>query len=219
MNDHLEEDSTPAPLAGGPEPPQRTSQADWLRAAREVLIEAGAERVKILPLAHKLGVSRSSFYWFFKDREDLLTHLLDDWQRTNTANLVEHAEMPAETITQAVLNVFECWTGERLYDPGLDFAVRDWARRSGSVLKLVEDADEARVTAFTAMFERHGYEPRDAFIRARILYFMQIGYYALDVKETMEDRLAFVPDYIRGFTGQDATAEEIARFKALIGRA
>lgn len=188
-----------------------------MAAARDMLIEAGADQVKILPLAKRLGASRSSFYWFFKDREDLLSQLLDTWQRTNTANLVEHAEMPADTITQAVLNVFECWTGERLYDPGLDFAVRDWARRSDKVRQMVEQADETRTAAFTAMFERHGYVPRDAFIRARILYFMQVGYYALDVKESMEDRLAYVPDYIRGFTGQDATAAEVARFRALIG--
>ena len=195
----------------------RGSREDWLSAARDMLIEAGADQVKILPLAKRLGASRSSFYWFFKDREDLLSQLLAEWQSTNTANLVEHAEMPAETITQAVLNIFECWTGERLYDPGLDFAVRDWARRSDRVLALIEEADEARVAAFTAMYERHGFEARDAFIRARILYFMQVGYYALEVKETMEDRLAYVPDYIRGFTGQDATAEELKRFKAIVG--
>ena len=32
----------------------------------------------------------------------------------------------------------------------------------------------------------------------------------------MEDRLAYVPDYIRSFTGQDATAEEVAHRRSLI---
>ncbi|WP_425406283.1 hypothetical protein [Hwanghaeella sp.] len=32
----------------------------------------------------------------------------------------------------------------------------------------------------------------------------------------MLDRLAHVPDYIRGFTGQDATAEELEHRRSLI---
>ncbi len=207
------------PPRRGKELGARTTRDDWLNAARVLLIDGGVERIKILPLAKSLGVARSSFYWFFKDREDLLNQLLDQWQALNTANLVDHAEMPSDTITQAVLNIFECWTGERIFDPGMDFAIRDWARKSDRVRQLVNAADEDRITAFTAMYQRHGFEARDAFIRARILYFMQIGYYALDVQESMEDRMDYVPDYIRGFTGQDPTEKELKRFRRIVKNA
>ncbi len=45
---------------------------------------------------------------------------------------------------------------------------------------------------------------------------MQLGCCALEIGETMLDRLAHVPDYIRGFTGQDATAEELEHRRSLI---
>lgn len=44
---------------------------------------------------------------------------------------------------------------------------------------------------------------------------MQLGCCALEIGETMLDRLAYVPDHIRGFTGQDATVEEVGRFRNL----
>ena len=43
----------------------RGSREGWLEAACEALIAGGVEAVKILPLAKKLGLSRTSFYWFF----------------------------------------------------------------------------------------------------------------------------------------------------------
>ena len=61
-------------------PQRKVTAADWLKIALRTLIGEGVEQVRILPLAKKLGVSRSSFYWYFKDREDLLNKLLDYWK-------------------------------------------------------------------------------------------------------------------------------------------
>jgi AcrR family transcriptional regulator len=38
-------------------------------------------------LGARLGVSRSSFYWYFESRQDLLDALLDAWEVRNTAQL------------------------------------------------------------------------------------------------------------------------------------
>jgi len=182
--------------------------------AKRILASEGVEKLKVMNLAQRLNVSRSSFYWFFKSRDDVLDQLLHHWRHKNTASIVERAARPSHSIAEAVLNVFECWVDESLYDPGLDFAVREWARRSAEVRALVDQADDARVTAVSAMFHRHGYEETEAFIRARVLYFTQIGYYALDVREPMDLRLSYLEAYIRSYTGQDASAREINRFRA-----
>jgi AcrR family transcriptional regulator len=192
----------------------RTSREDWIQLARQTLVSEGVEKVKVLNLAQRLGVSRSSFYWFFESRQDLLNQLLDHWARTNTSSIVDRTMRPAATIAEAVLNVFECWVDETIFDPRLDFAIREWARRSETVRRALDQADEVRVAAIAAMFSRHGYEGLDAFIRARILYFMQIGYYALELKEPTEQRLSYLEAYVRGFTAQEATSEEIERFRA-----
>jgi hypothetical protein len=41
---------------------------------------------------------------------------------------------------------------------------------------------------------------------------MQIGYYALEIRETLADRLALLPDYIVAFCGEAPQPEDIAAF-------
>ena len=64
----------------------KVTRTDWLRVAMDVLVSDGVEQVKVLSLADRMAVSRSSFYWYFKSRQDLLDALLAEWQSTNTQN-------------------------------------------------------------------------------------------------------------------------------------
>ncbi len=194
-------------------PQTKVTQEDWLAAALDTLIERGVEQVKVLTLAAQLGVSRSSFYWYFKSRQDLLDQLLEK-SHANTASIVAQAALPAGGIVEGVLNIFDCWVDQALFDPRLDFAIREWARRSRAIRRAVDREDTARVAALQALFQRHGFAATDAFVRARVLYFTQIGYYALDLKETQAERLALVAPYLRAFTGQEPAAETLAAFTA-----
>jgi AcrR family transcriptional regulator len=194
----------------------RATKDDWLNAALATLIREGIDAVLVLPLAKKLKVSRSSFYWYFKNRKDLLDHLLQHWMSTNTAAIVEHANRPSETAVKGVLNIFECWVSESTYSPRLDIAVRNWARQSNAVRTLVEKADNARLVAIKQMYRRHGFADEDAFIRARVLYYMQVGYYVLDLKEPMETRLSHVEAYLRAFTNEEPSKADLHRFLAFV---
>jgi AcrR family transcriptional regulator len=198
-------------------PQTKASREDWLRAALDSLIADGVEQVKVLPLAKKLSVSRSSFYWYFKRRQDLLNELLRYWREKNTQSIIERAHEPSRSIDQGILHIFECWTNDELFDPQLDSAIRDWARRSKPVRKIVHRADEKRVEAITQLFLRHGYEDKEAFIRARVLYFTQVGYYALGVKESWRQRQSYLVPYLRSFAGQEPRQENIDAFLQAVG--
>lgn len=196
----------------------RTTKNDWLNLAIRTLVDDGIDEVKIQVMAKKLDVSRSSFYWFFKSLQDLHDQLLQNWLQNNTAPIIERADRPAPTINRAILSVFECWVDESLFDPKLDMAVRLWARRDKAVRSVVDEADRRRLDAMTAMYKRYGYEDEIAFIRARVLYYMQIGHFTLDPDETLEARTSHVPAYLLAFSGQDPTAEDIELFDAFIVR-
>ncbi len=191
----------------------KATRADWVNTARDVLVNEGVAEVKVLTLSHRLNVSRSSFYWYFKNRQDLLDHLLIDWEARNTRMLEDRCAAQAGNITASVCNFFTCFIDPRIFDRGLDFAVREWARRDASVRRRIDAADKTRLKAVTSMFIRHGYDHSDADARARILYFMQLGYHALDVREAMSERLDRVDAYVRGFTGIEPNGEEIAEFR------
>ncbi|WP_195179477.1 TetR/AcrR family transcriptional regulator [Mesorhizobium sp. INR15] len=194
----------------------KATREDWLKLALETLISDGVERVRVQILGQSLDVSRSSFYWYFKSRQDLLDQLLEYWRQTNTRFIVERAERPAPSVVRAVMNIFECWVDEKLFDPRLDFAIRAWARRSPATRRVLDEADDQRVNAIRDMFLRHGYDQEDAFVRARVLYFMQIGYYSLELNEPMSSRLPHVASYLRSFTGQEPSVQDVEDFSRYV---
>ena len=108
----------------------RGSPDVWLEAAYEALVESGVDGVKILPLAKRLKLSRTSFYWFFTDREELLAALVARWREKNTGSIVDRAAAYAESLAEAMLNVFDCWLDSSLFDSRFEFAIRSWAMQS-----------------------------------------------------------------------------------------
>ncbi len=192
----------------------RGSPEVWLEAACDALLESGVEAVKILPLAKRLKLSRTSFYWFFKDREELLAALLARWREKNTGNLVRQSQAYAESIAEAMLNVFDCWLDDDLFDSRFEFAVRSWALRSNEILAEVQDADQQRVDALRRMFERFGRDKLSADVRARTTYLIQIGYISMQTKEDVATRMARIPQYVEIFTGEAPQQRELNRFHA-----
>nr|WP_241188185.1 TetR/AcrR family transcriptional regulator [Pseudohalocynthiibacter aestuariivivens] len=199
-------DNTPTHSPGGN---VKATRDDWLSMAMDVLISDGVSHVKILGLGQRLGVSRSSFYWYFNTRQDLLDALLEVWERTNTGIVLRHAAMPSDTITQAVCLLFRAFINPALFNHKLDFAVREWARRDTAIRRVIENTDATRHAAIAAMFARHGYSDYEADVRARILYYQQIGYYALDLQESAADRIERTEGYLLGFTGVVPSAPEV----------
>ncbi|WP_170385302.1 TetR/AcrR family transcriptional regulator [Ruegeria atlantica] len=204
------DDPKAEPLVGN----VKVTRDDWLNVAMDVLISDGVDQIKVLSLAERMAVSRSSFYWYFKSRQELLDALLSRWQATNTAGLIAQAEAPADTITAAVCNVHRCVVNADLFDTALDFAVRDWARKSGKVRRALDQSDARRLEALHAMFARYGYAEVEAETRARVLYYMQIGYDLAQLNEPKEVRLSMAPHYLYVFTGVEPRPEEIEEFYA-----
>ncbi|GCA50409.1 MULTISPECIES: TetR/AcrR family transcriptional regulator [Sinorhizobium] len=195
----------------------RGSPDVWLGAAYESLLDAGIDAVKIQPLAKKLNLSRTSFYWFFKDREELLDRLVSRWREKNTGNLVRQSEAYAETIAEAMLNVFDCWLDGGLFDSQFEFAVRSWALQSPEILAEVQSADQQRLDALTRMFLRFGHGEARADVRARTIYLVQIGYISMQTKEDVSVRMKRIPEYVEIFTGQAPEQRELDRFFARHG--
>ncbi|WP_417828065.1 TetR/AcrR family transcriptional regulator [Thalassospira sp.] len=192
----------------------RGSSDVWLRAAYDALLETGVDGVKIQPLAKRLGLSRTSFYWFFKDRKELLDALITLWRHKNTGNLIKQTNAYAETISEAMLNVIDCWLMPDLFDAKFEFAVRSWSAQSPAVLAEIELADQQRLDALTSLFERFGLDATMADVRARTVYLVQIGYISMQSNEDLATRMARIPGYVETFCGQAPKQNELSRFYA-----
>jgi AcrR family transcriptional regulator len=175
----------------------------WLDTARTALIEEGTAGVEINKLAKRLGSSRGGFYWFFKDRAQLLEELLAYWARTSTVVFEQILEIPRRSGMEKYLAIINLWIDEEEYDPKWDGAVRDWARTSGMVRKVVQGVDRKRIAVLEKIFNEIGYAGKEAHIRARVMYYHQVGYYAMGVQESRKERRALTPYYRKVLTGRE----------------
>ncbi len=183
-----------------PKPGRRIGRDSWIVAARQALIQGGIETVKIERLAKNLKATRSAFYYHFKSRKALLDELLDDWETTNTEPFYKALNSVSGSGLKELKTLFRMWVEEDEYDHKYDSAVRDWARNSKKVAATVKKIDAVRIDLLTQVFSHFGFEPEEAAIRARVLYFSQVGYYTLGLGENKQERYKLAPLYLKAYT-------------------
>ena len=176
------------------------STNDWIEVAKSVLIQDGIAGVKVDRLAKKAGVTRGGFYYRFKSLQGLLDALLDHWQTNNHQPMIDALTGPG-TPAERFRSVVRLWLDERDFDPDYDTAIRAWSRVSPKVADAVHRIDDKRTEALKRLFLDAGYEEDEAFVRARITYFHQVGYYAMGVRESHKRREALSELYYRVLTG------------------
>lgn len=191
----------------------RGSPELWVNAAYEALIEQGIDAVKIQVLGARLKLSRTSFYWHFKDRAALLAALIDTWAGRTTEPLIAACRAPAESEAEAMLNLIGCFLSDRTFDSRLEFAVRGWALQDAAIRARLQAVDAQRLAALSEMLERWGHGAKDADVRGRAIYLVQIGYISMQTQETLQVRLDRVPNYVEIYCGKAPSDAEVARFR------
>jgi AcrR family transcriptional regulator len=182
--------------------------ADWITVARATLITKGVAGVRIERLAGLLGVTVGSFYWHFASRDKLLDALLVDWLHGNSRPFYTAVASAGPTAAARFKAIIQLLIEETDYNPAYDIAVRDWARTVPKVARTVRRIDDRRIGLFHRVFRDFGYTEAEAFIRARVTYFHQVGYYTLRIRETQEQRLAYAPLYLEILAGPKASGFE-----------
>jgi AcrR family transcriptional regulator len=189
---------------------------DWIHAALAALIKGGVTDIKIGKLARGLRVSRASFYWHFSSRAELLNELVKRWEGTNSRAFERVMEAPPSADAMAdYQTIVDAWVHERDYSSAFDSAMREWARASKAVALAVRRVDDRRIASLHGLFGRLGFTDPEALVRARICYFHQVGYYALDFDEPSAQRLALEPFYTQVFTGRSAARVSASRVRKL----
>jgi AcrR family transcriptional regulator len=184
----------------------KTPPAAWLACARQALIEEGIQGVKIDRLAQRLGITKGGFYKHFADRAALLGQLLAMWESDNVFVPPLPKVMSARQAREALVALTGRLIDEAAFDPRFDMAVRDWARVDAVAADALARTDRKRLARLAALYAALGCDAQEAEVRARVLYYHQVGYYALGVKETRAQRQKLVPTYLQILIGAEHLA-------------
>jgi AcrR family transcriptional regulator len=129
---------------------------DWLKAARMALLKRGVEAVRVEKLARTLHVTKGSFYWHFKNREQLLEALLREWEeeRSLISDLLGELDMRAALAKLFVELGRRVRVSERGESPS-DAAIFAWAAVSPEVAARVNKEEKARIRLLKRVFRRN----------------------------------------------------------------
>ncbi|MEO7246640.1 MAG: TetR/AcrR family transcriptional regulator [Rubrivivax sp.] len=161
-----------------PDRPRASLTPDyWVVAATEVLVDHGVDRVRVDLLARALKVTRGSFYWHFRDREDLLRAVLQAWRTRATEQLTRRLEGahedPREQVRDLISLPFRGRAAVRA--ARIELAIRAWARCDPMARAFVDEADAARVGYIAQVFSGFGFTIVEARARAFLLYAYELA--------------------------------------------
>lgn len=147
---------------------KRVSKAEWLKAALELLGKEGVEAIRVERIARELGISKSGFYWHFKNRDDLRKHMVDYWahefSEVVTANPMILEGSPRKRLEQ---------TMEMFLDHDLtiyEVPMRTWAETDPAIAKRLRQVYRQRMEYLRQIFRDLGFDGDELEVRTRLFF-------------------------------------------------
>ncbi|NEQ66636.1 MAG: TetR/AcrR family transcriptional regulator [Symploca sp. SIO2D2] len=163
------------------------TRQDWIEQGLKTLAETGVETVRVEPLAKVMGVTKGSFYWHFKNRDDFLEAILQEWVKCQTNSIIEQVEALGGDATTKLLYLFEL----AIQDDGrAENAIRAWATSNAKITTVLAQVDQRRLNYTKDLFLEVGFAPFEAMVRARMVYYALVGEFTIGTRSDQTERLA-----------------------------
>jgi AcrR family transcriptional regulator len=150
----------------------RLDAAAWTTAALEVLAEQGIHGVRVEALAKRLGVTKGSFYWHFKDRGALFDAMLEEWRRSTTLDIIARLDRADEPCIVRLRKLLRLPLAGRKSAQAANFelSIRLWGRRYPKAQEALEEIDQLRLRYLSGLLEGCGVKKEEAAARAALAY-------------------------------------------------
>ncbi|MDP2170653.1 MAG: TetR/AcrR family transcriptional regulator [Rhodocyclaceae bacterium] len=175
-------------------PPAREAldRAAWIAGALDIVAQDGIDGLRVESLAKRLGVTKGSFYWHFKDRRDLIDAVLDDWRAGRIRDIHKQTTAAPGNELAALRHTIEVYSAARNRKGiSIEATIRLWARQDANGLAVVEEVDAERLECTRRLFLARGLSPAEAAARSALLYayvfgfsMMQCGRFDMDAAQT-----------------------------------
>lgn len=146
----------------------RLTREQWLAQALDVLTLEGNAKLRVDRIAAALGVTKGSFYWHFRDRDDFVRSLVEYWGVYLTETVIKQVQALEGDVRDRL------YTLMKLVSDGqyarYDVSVRAWAAQEPvAVAAIVEGVDRRRLAFATSLFAEMGFEDPEREMRARAI--------------------------------------------------
>lgn len=155
----------------GGRPTGRVTKRDWLDKALEILVSEGIDAVRVVDLARQLKVSKSGFYWHFKDRAELLEAMKQYWVDEFSSEFIAAALVDDRPLRERLIALIGAIRKKQ--SGKLDLAFTSWAQTDPSVKDIIDHVRDMRITFVKNLLAKSAARDEKLNLRARlfVVYF------------------------------------------------
>lgn len=180
-------------LSRNPKGSMRLSREEWLSQALDYLAHEGREKLTIDNLVKALGVTKGSFYWHFRDRNDFRDQLLRFWVDRFTQSVIQEVTHQKVAPDQQLWRIMELVCGQDL--TRYEIVIRAWANREPEIESVVRKVDRSRNKLVRELFEQLGFTgvALEMRVRSFVTYLsMELG---MTWRQSKNQRLACLREF------------------------
>jgi len=151
---------------------KKLTAEDWLDVALQVVAEDGVTALAVEPLSKRLGISKGSFYWHFKNRRALLLDLLEFWEKIEIdyqSRLIHEYKEPQKLLTNLLTLLIEDDTNKCVF-LALSNELGDKDIRT-----TYEKAVERRIKMFSDVYVELGMDRKQSQKKAIVTFNLYLG--------------------------------------------
>ncbi len=174
------------------------SREAWVKAASRLIAQEGVQAVAVEPLALVLGVTKGSFYWHFKTRDELIHAALEAWEQDQSADVVSRYGGIADPRRRLRVLLFAAFED---LENGKFFAALAVSSEDPRVQPYLRRATERRLAFGIEAFQALGLSEAEARGRALLAYAAYAGYFQL---------LRTTPEVVRAVTDLSGYVRRLA---------
>lgn len=153
-------------------PRARLTRDDWLRAGVDALQVTGPDALGAEPLARRLGTTKGSFYWHFKDVPDFHAALLDRWRIEAETALLDAGGITDTARLRATAQAIAASPDHDNPTLRCEPMIRAWAQSTTAVAEPLREVDTLRLARLRELLATCGIRNSEM---ARILYAAATG--------------------------------------------
>ena len=194
---------------------KRLDRQEWAAAALDALASGGLAAVAVEPIAARLGTTKGSFYWHFRNRDALVEAALELWERRNTDDVIAaigdapDALAALRSLMSTTLGSVTAGRGDLAHGHAVEVALQADAGHP-LVAGALARVSGRRQEHLTTLFTRLGYAPGDARHRALMAFTAYLGHVQLartapDLVPRGQDLDAYLDGMLTALTGARPT--------------
>ncbi len=153
------------------------TKEDWIKLGFIFFSEKGEAGIVVEKMAKKLKVNKSSFYWYFKTKQEFIAEIVKYWVFSETEQIINTTEKrlkPLDKWNEFLKIAFK-------NDPYLEFIyfLKRYALKHLIIQNIIEDIDKRRLNFVSELLQEFGFSKRESEIKASIFYNYLIGYHEM----------------------------------------